>query len=315
MGPPPPPPLVAAESKGKSKGKGYGLAVAKDGPREEGKGSHRPRLREGSFYSVRSDLREERMLVLEQAKLSLQETLHSINQALQSGVRPTELRGPPPKVSSENVERPHDRQPTDGKPPSAQLGVVNKYQSVPPVVPAEAQPDPPAGPKATTPSPAYQVPEDAVWNQSALSKALQMMKDTELGKLKFTPGGSKPLEYEKWMNPMATTMNGHHPEIGAYWQRVVDSAEKAYSSYNKDVSYTRIGIFPTEKLPRTPIEERIESRLLMMMNYVVPQVVVRQCDDKPDVTCALLLYRTMVYAGPASKEDCAQMMDILTKFA
>ena len=51
----------------------------------------------------------------------------------------------------------------------------------------------------------------------------------------------------------------------------------------------------------------------MMMNYVVPQVVVRQCDDKPDVTCALLLYRTMVYAGPASKEDCAQMMDILTK--
>ena len=139
------------------------------------------------------------------------------------------------------------------------------------------------------------------------------MKDTELGKLKFTPGGSKPLEYEKWMNLMATTMNGHHPEIGAYWQRVVVCAEKAYSSYIKDVSYTRIGIFPTEKLPRTPIEERIESRLLMMMNYVVPQVVVRQCDDKPDVTCALLLYRTMVYAGPASKEDCAQMMDILTK--
>ena len=127
-----------------------------------------------------------------------------------------------------------------------------------------------------------------------------MMKDTELGKLKFTPGGSKPLEYEKWMNLMATTMNGHHPEIGAYWQRVVESAEKAYSSYIKDVSYTRIGIFPTEKLPRTPIEERIESRLLMMMNYVVPQVVVRQCDDKPDVTCALLLYRTMVYAGPVS---------------
>ena len=112
---------------------------------------------------------------------------------------------------------------------------------------------------------------------------------------------------------MGTTMNGHHPEIGAYWHRVVECAEKAYSSYIKDVSYTRIGIFPTEKLPRTPIEERIESRLLMMMNYVVPQVVVRQCDDKPDVTCALLLYRTMVYAGPASKEDCAQMMEILTK--
>ena len=72
-------------------------------------------------------------------------------------------------------------------------------------------------------------------------------------------------------------------------------------------------ISPTEKLPQTPIEERIEARLLMMMNSVVPQIVVRQCDDKPDVTCALLLYRTMVHAGPASKEDCAQMMDILTK--
>ena len=118
------------------------------------------------------------------------------------------------------------------------------------------------------------------------------MKDTEIAKLKFTPGCSKPLEYEKWVTLMGTTMNGHHPEIGSYWQRVVEAAEKAYSSYIKDVSYTRIGIFPNEKLPRTMIEERIESRLLMMMNYVVPQVVVRQCDDKPDVTCALLLYRT-----------------------
>ena len=51
----------------------------------------------------------------------------------------------------------------------------------------------------------------------------------------------------------------------------------------------------------------------MILNYVVPQVVVRQCDDKPDVTCALILYRTMVHAGPASKDDCAQMMDILTR--
>ena len=42
-------------------------------------------------------------------------------------------------------------------------------------------------------------------------------------------------------------------------------------------------------------------------------MIVRQCDDRPDVTCALILYRTMVYVGPASKEDCAQMMDILTK--
>ena len=200
------------------------------------------------------------MLVLEQAMISMQETLHTITQTLQSGVRPTELRGPPPGVSSQNVDRPNDRLPPEGMASPEVQGSSAKFQPVPTVTPVAAQPDPPdepkaatsaavqpdppAGPKATTPSPAYQVPEDAVWNQSALSKALQMMKDTELGKLKFTPGGSKPLEYEKWMNLMATTMNGHHPEIGAYWQRVVVCAEKAYSSYNKDVSYTRIGIFP-----------------------------------------------------------------------
>ena len=80
-----------------------------------------------------------------------------------------------------------------------------------------------------------------------------------------------------------------------------------------DVSYTRVRISPEEKLARTTIEERIESRLLMMLNYAVPPVIVRQCDDRDDVTCALILYRTMVYAGPASKEDCTQMMVILTK--
>ena len=88
---------------------------------------------------------------------------------------------------------------------------------------------------------------------------------------------------------------------------------KSYQNYIKDVSYTRVRIFPDEKLARTTIEERIESRLLMMLNYVVPPVIVRQCDDRDDVTCALILYRTMVYAGPASKEDCTQMMVILTK--
>ena len=166
---------------------------------------------------------------------------------------------------------------------------------------SEVQPDPQEGPKAAIPSPAYQVPEDSVWNQSALSKALQLMKETDFTKLKFTPGLSKPLEYEKWMNQMATAMNGHHPEIGIYWQRVVKCAEETYARYVKDVSFTRTGIFPTEKLPQTPIEERIEARLLMMMNSVVPQVVVRQCDDKPDVTCVLLIYRTMVLQGQPVK--------------
>ena len=51
----------------------------------------------------------------------------------------------------------------------------------------------------------------------------------------------------------------------------------------------------------------------MMLNYVVPPIIIRQCDDRDDGTCAQILYRTMVFAGPASKEDCLQMMDILTK--
>ena len=248
---PPPPPPVATEGKGLSKGKG--LIAKGDARPDEGHADPRPRSRAGSYHSARSDLREERMLVLEQAMLKMQDTMLRINQALESGgVRPTELRGPPPKVRSDDVERPHDRQPTDGKSSPPQPGASSKYYpklitAVAPDAPPDDPPDPPAGPKATTPSPAYQVPEEAVWNQSALSKALQMMKDTEITKLKFTAGSSRPLEYEKWMTLMGTTMNGHHPEIGAYWQRVVECAEKAYSSYIKDVSYTRIGIFPTEK--------------------------------------------------------------------
>ena len=50
-----------------------------------------------------------------------------------------------------------------------------------------------------------------------------------------------------------------------------------------------------------------------MLNNVLPSGIVRQCDDRETVTCAFILYRTLVYAGPASKDDCAQMMDILTK--
>ena len=79
------------------------------------------------------------------------------------------------------------------------------------------------------------------------------------------------------------------------------------------MSYTRVRILPKEVLARTTIEQRIELRLKMMLNYVIPQTIIRQCDDRDDVTCAQILYRTMVFAGPASKEDCLQMMDILTK--
>ena len=109
------------------------------------------------------------------------------------------------------------------------------------------------------------------------------------------------------------TMKGLHPEIGHYWQRVCTSAEQTYESYLKDLSYTRVSILPTEVLARTSIEERIESILKMMLTNIVPQSILRQCDDREDVSCAQILYRTIVFAGPASKDDYLKMVDTLTK--
>ena len=42
-------------------------------------------------------------------------------------------------------------------------------------------------------------------------------------------------------------------------------------------------------------------------------MIIRQCDDRDDVSCAQILYRTMVFVGPASKDDYLKMIDILTK--
>ena len=98
-------------------------------------------------------------------------------------------------------------------------------------------------------------------------------------------------------------MQGLHPEIGTYWSRTCMSAEKSYARYLKDLSYTRVSIKPTDVLARTSIEMRIESRLKMMLTNNVPQNIIRQCDDTEEVTCAQILYRTMVFAGPANKDD------------
>ena len=51
----------------------------------------------------------------------------------------------------------------------------------------------------------------------------------------------------------------------------------------------------------------------MMLVNTIPQSVLRQCEDRPEVTCAQMLYRTIVYAGPASREDIHKLMDILTR--
>ena len=63
-------------------------------------------------------------------------------------------------------------------------------------------------------------------------------------------------------------MKGLHPEIGRYWRRVCTLAERTYEKYLKDLSYTRVSILPTEVVACTPIEERIGSRLKMMLTYL-----------------------------------------------
>ena len=89
--------------------------------------------------------------------------------------------------------------------------------------------------------------------------------------------------------------------------------EKNYEKYLNDLSFTGVSIFPSEVVASTPIEERIESSLRMMLTTILPQAMVRQCDDCEDASCAQMLYRTLVFAGPASKEDSVRMLETLTK--
>ena len=160
--------------------------------------------------------------------LRMEDVVQRMYQAMQSGgFRPTDLRGPPPKARSDYVEDTYERPPSYRRQPSPYQGASSKYH---PKVSTQVGPDPHGTPKGTTLSPAYQIPEEGIWNQSYLAKALQNMKETDFAKLRFMPGCSKPLEYEKWVTLISTTMNGHHTEIGLYWQRVVACAEKAYSS-------------------------------------------------------------------------------------
>ena len=70
---------------------------------------------------------------------------------------------------------------------------------------------------------------------------------------------------------------------------------------------------PTEKLYRTDIEERIEHKLRTILMSSVPASINQQCAFTEDLTCAQILYRTMVLVGPASREDRKQMHDMLTQ--
>ena len=199
----------------------------------QNKGDEQPAHRVPSLHSARSDAREERMSALESAMSGMtdkfgrmEDKLSGLIQALQSGaLGSSDLRGPPPKAQPEQVEVGDDKQPGDKRQTIPPQPTSNKvvYKAYP-----QASAEMTASPKPAVPSPAYQVPEDAIWNQSYLAKALQNMKDTDFAKLNFVPGASKPVEYEKWVGRMDTTTNAHHAEIGLYWKRIVECAQKSY---------------------------------------------------------------------------------------
>ena len=153
------------------------------------------------------------------------------------------------------------------------------------------------------PSPRFVHEKEEVWEQSYLATALLQMKETEFLKLRFSEGGYKPYEYERWIRAVTRNLTALHPEMGQYWERVVSSAESVYNKYLNDVSAARVSLKPTEVLCRTPIEERMEHKMRTVLMSAVPLTVNHQCDSAEDLTCAQILYRTMVLAGPASRED------------
>ena len=83
----------------------------------------------------------------------------------------------------------------------------------------------------TTLTPEYVQSDEKIWNQSLLAKVLLQMKDSEIAKLKFIDGSYKPFEYERWIMSVNRPMEGLHPEIGLYWEKVSKEAEETYFKY------------------------------------------------------------------------------------
>ena len=163
------------------------------------------------------------------------------------------------------------------------------------------------------PSPLFVEENETIWQQNYLAKALLQMKETEFVKLRFVEGSYRPYEYERWIRAITRTLTALHPEMGQYWRRVVSSAESVYNRYLNDVSVTRVSLKPVEILSRTPIEKRIEHKMRTVLMSAVPASVNHQCNFTDDLACAQILYRTIVLAGPASREDRKQMHDLLTQ--
>ena len=156
------------------------------------------------------------------------------------------------------------------------------------------------------PSPFFMQETEGVWDQNCLAKALLQMKETEFLQLRFSEGGYKPYEYERWIRAITRNLTASHPEMGQYWERIVSSADSVYNKYLNDVSATRVSFKPTKVLCRIAIERRMEHKIRTVLMSAVPLSINHQCNFAEDLTCAQILCRAMILAGPASREDRKQ---------
>ena len=136
------------------------------------------RSRAESYHSARSALRDERMTALEQQVSRLCQAL--------------EMRGPPPQERPEQGDvnysrvpsasgsvRAHPYRPPTSKAPHVQVGRPISDTQIPRAKSHE-NPEQSGVYRTARLSPAYQTPEEGIWDQSYLSKALQQMKDSEI---------------------------------------------------------------------------------------------------------------------------------------
>ena len=98
-------------------------------------------------------------------------------------------------------------------------------------------------------------------------------------------------------------MAATHPEMGIYWDLIVKYAEAIYHKYLGEISTSRVCSKPTKKVSRSDIELRLENKIRTLLMSSVPTTIHRQCLFEQDLTSAQILYRTMVLAGPANRED------------
>ena len=134
-------------------------------------------------------MKDERLTALEQA-------VSRMCQALEvKGLHLLEPIGPPPKERPEYAEIPYQKYPAHRKAPSPsaflrahphpywppasnvppeRVGMLRSDRQIPRAK-AHENPEPPGVHRSTILPPAYQVPEEGIWNQYYLSKALQQI--------------------------------------------------------------------------------------------------------------------------------------------